>query len=193
MKGLKYIIALALPLWGLGGYAQSLKDLFLKMPQEVCPALSEYNRLELVDNQRNGKTMQTRNQFNSYSKMETLTDSHARLIVSQNSEKEMLMLPQSDGTKIIMVVSTVLCDGIPDASISFYTTDWKPLTATDYIDTPTATDFRTISISPTTNQLTITTTHPLTLQMDGDNLPPKTQETSKTYQWDVTSFSEMTQ
>ena len=168
-------------------HAQSLKDLFLKMPQEVCPALSEYNRLELVDNQRNGKPMQTRNLFNSYSKMETLTDSHARLIVSQNSEKEMLMLPQSDGTKIIMVVNTVFCDSIPDASICFYSTNWKPLTTTDYIDAPIATDFRKISVSPLETQLTIKTHHPLSLNVDGvpQNSSTTTDEHTTNYQWDA--------
>ena len=68
--------------------AQSLKDLFLKMPQEVCPVLSEYNRLEIVDNQKNDKTMQTRNLFRTFSKMEELTDDYAHLVIQELGERD---------------------------------------------------------------------------------------------------------
>ena len=54
MRTVLTLIAFSFSLLAL--QAQSLKDLFLKMPQEVCPVLSEYNRLEIVDNQKNDKT-----------------------------------------------------------------------------------------------------------------------------------------
>ena len=69
-------------------YGQSLKDLFLNMPQQLCPSLSEYNRLEIVDNQKNGKPMQTRNLFKTISEMKALTNQYAHLVISQNSRKK---------------------------------------------------------------------------------------------------------
>ena len=61
----------------------SFKDIFLRMPENICPSLTEYNRLELVDNQRNNKDMRTRNAYKSFSTMEILTDTFAHLTVSK--------------------------------------------------------------------------------------------------------------
>ena len=168
--------------------AQSLKDLFLQMPTEVCPVLTEYNRLELVDNQKNGKEMSTRNAFQTVSKMSALTDDYAHLSVSDSSEKVMKLLTKNDGTKIIMVISTVFCDSIPDSSVSFYSTEWKPLDATAYISNPTSDEFRHIVLDPKTNTLTITTSNPLALQTNGSDTQVEPTSESHTLQWDGASF-----
>ncbi len=165
-------------------HAQSLKDLFLKMPQEVCPILSEYNRLEIVDNQKNNKTMQTRNLFRTFSKMEELTDDYAHLIISKNSEKEMKMLTKKDGTRIIMVISTIFCDDVPDSSVAFYSTDWKPLRTLDYYTLPPINNFRKVTVDKTTSQLTVTTTNaPFMLSTDGSNQPQKPFSATNTFRW----------
>jgi hypothetical protein len=167
-------------------YGQSLKDLFLNMPQQLCPSLSEYNRLEIVDNQKNGKPMQTRNLFKTISEMKALTNQYAHFVISQNSEKEMMLLTKNDSTQIIMIISTILSDSIADSSVSFYTTDWQPIQASDHIDEPTSDDFRKISINPSTLRLTITTSNPLVLQTDGSNKPAKKpEETHQTFVWNL--------
>ena len=167
-------------------YGQSLKDLFLNMPQQLCPSLSEYNRLEIVDNQKNGKPMQTRNLFKTISEMKALTNQYAHLVISQNSEKQMMLLTKNDSTQIIMIISTILSDSIADSSVSFYTTDWQPIQASDHIDEPTSDDFRKISINPSTLRLTITTSNPLVLQTDGSNKPAKKPaETHHTFVWNL--------
>ena len=164
--------------------AQSLKDLFLKMPQEVCPVLSEYNRLEIVDNQKNDKTMQTRNLFRTFSKMEELTDDYAHLVISKNSEKEMKMLTKKDGTRIIMVISTIFCDDTPDSSVAFYSIDWKPLRTLDYYTLPRIDNFRYVTVDKVTNQLTVTTTNaPFVLQMEGNNETKKAYSSTNTFRW----------
>lgn len=165
-------------------HAQSLKDLFLKMPQEVCPVLSEYNRLEIVDNQKNGKTMQTRNLFRTFSKMEELTDDYAHLVISKNSEKEMKMLTKNDGTHIIMVISTIFCDDTPDSSVAFYSTDWKPLRTLDYYPLPPIDNFRRVTIDKNTGQLIVSTTNaPLMLNIDGSNQPKEPYTLTNTFHW----------
>lgn len=165
-------------------HAQSLKDLFLKMPQEVCPVLSEYNRLEIVDNQKNGKTMQTRNLFRTFSKMEELTDDYAHLVISKNSEKEMKMLTKNDGTRIIMVISTIFCDETPDSSVAFYSTDWKPLPTHDYYTLPPIDNFRRVTIDNNTGQLIVSTTNaPLMLNIDGSNQPKEPYTLTNTFHW----------
>ena len=165
-------------------HAQSLKDLFLKMPQEVCPVLSEYNRLEIVDNQKNGKTMQTRNLFRTFSKMEELTDDYAHLVISKNSEKEMKMLTKNDGTRIIMVISTIFCDETPDSSVAFYSTDWKPLPTHDYYTLPPIDNFRRVTIDNNTGQLIVSTSDaPLMLNIDGSNQPKEPYTLTNTFHW----------
>lgn len=165
-------------------HAQSLKDLFLKMPQEVCPVLSEYNRLEIVDNQKNGKTMQTRNLFRTFSKMEELTDDYAHLVISKNSEKEMKMLTKNDSTRIIMVISTIFCDDTPDSSVAFYSTDWKPLRTLDYYTLPPIDNFRRMTIDKNTGQLIVSTTNaPLMLNIGGSNQPKEPYTLTNTFRW----------
>ena len=165
-------------------HAQSLKDLFLKMPQEVCPVLSEYNRLEIVDNQKNGTTMQTSNLFRTLSKMEELTDDYAHLVISKNSEKEMKMLTKNDGTRIIMVISTIFCDDTPDSSVAFYSTDWKPLRTLDYYTLPPIDNFRRVTIDKNTGQLIVSTTNtPLMLNIGGSNQPKEPYTLTNTFRW----------
>lgn len=185
MKTILYISVLVLSLWGHGDllHAQSLKDIFFKMPQELCPALSEYNRLELIDNQKNNKPMQARNAFKTFSKMETLTDDYAHLVVSKNSEKTIKLLNRNEETPIVMVISTVFADSITDASVSFYNTEWQPLEATRFVSAPTSKDFRRISINPDTNELTITTHYPLSLRFADSDQPHKPQPLTNTYRW----------
>ena len=164
--------------------AQSLKDLFLKMPQEVCPVLSEYNRLEIVDNQKNDKTMQTRNLFRTFSEMKELTDDYAHLVISKNSEKEMKLLTKNDGTRIIMVISTIFCDDTPDSSVAFYSTDWKPLRTLDYYTLPPIDNFRRVTVDKATSQLTVTTTNaPFHISTDCSDKPKEPYTATNTFRW----------
>ena len=183
-----YTALFAMALLPCTAQAQSLKDLFLHMPMEVCPALTEYNRLELVDNQKNGKEMRTRNAFQTFSTMKVLTDDYAQLTVSDSSEKVMKLLTKTDGSKIIMVISTVFCDSIPDSSIGFYSTDWQPLDATAYIKEPTSNDFRYIVLDPENDTLTITTSNPLSLQTDGSDTLVENTSVNHLLQWNGASF-----
>lgn len=165
-------------------HAQSLKDLLLKMPQEVCPSFSEYNLLEIVDNQKNGKPMQTRNQFRTVSTMQELTDDYAHLILTKNSEKELKLLTKNDGTPIIMVISTVICDSLADSSVAFYDTSWQPLRTLDYYTLPPVDTFRHVTIDKATNQLTVSSRHAFRLRTDGSDKPlPPQPVITNTFRW----------
>ena len=165
-------------------HAQTLPDLFLRMPQEVCPSLSEYNRLEIVDNQKNGKPMQTRNLLSTISTMNSLTPDYAHLTLSAQSEKEFKLLPMPDSTRIIMVISTVRCDSIPDSSVRFYSTDWKPLRTLDYYTLPPIDNFRRVTVDKATSQLTVTTTNaPFLISTDGSDKPKEPYTATNTFRW----------
>jgi hypothetical protein len=119
-----------------------------------------------------------------FSKMEELTDDYAHLIISKNSEKEMKMLTKNDGTRIIMVISTIFCDDVPDSSVAFYSTDWKPLRTLDYYTLPPINNFRKVAVDKTTSRLTVTTTNaPFMLSTDGSNEPQKPFSATNTFRW----------
>ena len=179
------LIASALLLCGTGSllHAQSLKELFLKMPQKVCPALSEYNRLEIVDNQKNGKPMRTRNLLSTFSEMKVLTDDYAHISTSKSSEKELKLLTKNDNSRLIMVISTVYCDSVPDSSVSFYDTNWQPLRTLDFFTLPASDNFRKITIEPSTNQLTVTSCNIFRLRTDGSDTPLPLQVSTDTFYW----------
>ena len=163
----------------------SFKDIFLHMPENICPSLTEYNRLELVDNQRNNKDMRTRNAYKSFSTMEILTDTFAHLTVSKSSEKTFCMLPCGSDSTIVMVISTVHSDSITDSSINFYTTSWNPLPAENYFQHSVSHEFRLITMDNGSNQINITHLHPLTLTLDGSSYPaPVPTPTTEKFTWD---------
>lgn len=171
----------------------SLKEMFLKMPESVCPALSEYNRLELVDNQRNNKEMRTRNAYKTFSTMETLTDTYAHLTVSKSAEQTFKVLATETSSElaakdatpaVIMVISTVHSDSITDSSVSFYTTSWEQLPSERFFSQSLSDDFRLITMDGNSDKLTVTTFHPLTLTLDGsDRQTPALPAATETYIW----------
>lgn len=185
----KYLISIIFTLCGaVSAHAQSLKDLFLKMPQEVCPTLSEYNKLELVDNQKNNKVMQTRNLMLTVSEMKVLEDGYLHLVLNKNAEKVMKLLTCSDGSTIIAVISTVFFDDTPDSSIELYDTEWRQLDGSAYIDDPISKNFRYLTIKPNDNTLTILTADPITPNYNGKVENPKVTTITKVLTWNGERF-----
>lgn len=168
--------------------AQSLKDLILKMPQSVCPLLSEYNKLEIVDNQKNNKALQTRNSFQTVSEMKVLTDDFAFLKTTKNTEKTFKLLTSADGEKLIIVVSTVYIDDKPDSSVELYDTNWTPLDASTIIDEPKSSTFRYIELHQNDMQMNIITGNPLAIKTDGTLDIPKVETTKETKEWKGRKF-----
>lgn len=189
----KTTLSIILAASALAADAQSFKQLFLTMPEEICPLLSEYNRLELVDNQANGKEMKTRNHFKTFSQMTELTDTYANITLSPSASKTFKMLATDKGDSIIMVISTVVCDSVADSSVSFYTTGWEQLATSDYISLPDTDLFRQITVSAQDDTLTLTTRDPYALTLDGRNRRPAVPVLStETYTWTTVRFQQDT-
>ena len=116
--------------------------------------------------------------------MKEMTGNYAHLQVSERSEKTFVMLPQNDGTSVVMLMNTIRTDDGVDASLSFYTTDWKPLPAETFIDAAVSDDFRSIDVDRESLQLTITTDNaPLTLQFEGNKA--QSASISTIYRWNA--------
>lgn len=184
----KTLITIAFFVLAVAISAETLPNLILKMPRNVCPILSEYNCLEIVDNQSNNKPMKTKNLLKSTSEMTEMTADYAKLTTTESSEKVFKLLEQSSGSNIILVISTVCCNKVSDSVMEFYDTNWNQLKSTDFIDEPTSSEFREISIDKLTNKLSITTSNPLVLQHDGSDKPVEIVKKEVIWEWNGDKF-----
>lgn len=187
MRKLPILILLSMMSTG-NALAQSMADMFMKMPAEVCPLLNEYNRLEIVDNQKNGKEMKTKNQLFGMSEMTVLTDRYALLQTTKNSTKEMKMLNKADGSKVIVVVSTVVSDGVYDSTVEFYDTEWKVLNAADFVSIKNEKEFNHIKMSQDSDELTVYQSNPLLLNFDNEKVQTDLEIEDARLRWNGKKF-----
>ncbi len=150
--------------------------------------LSEYNKLELIDNQKNGKVMQTRNPWQTVSELKVLTDEYALLKSTKNSEKAFKILSTSSGERIIAVVSTVYVDNKPDSSLEFYDLNWSKLDASNMMDEPVSNKFRYIELSKDNDTMSIIYGNPLDVSLNGSLEQPKIATEKITKTWNGTKF-----
>lgn len=185
----KFPILILLAMMGTANaLAQSMADVFMKMPAEVCPLLNEYNRLEIVDNQKNGKEMKTKNQLFGTSEMKVLTANYAFLQTTKNSTKEMKMLNKADGGKVIMVISTVVSDGVYDSTVDFYDTNWKVLNTADFVNMKNDSEFNHMTISQDSDELTVYQSNPLLLNFDNEKAQTDLEIENARMKWNGKKF-----
>jgi len=183
-----HILTLFIALGFTNANSQCMADVFMKMPIDVCPLLNEYNKLEMCDNQKNGKAMSTRNQLFGSSEMKALTEKYALLQTTKNSQKEMKILECSSGEKIIIVISTVLSDGIYDSDVAFYDLTWKKLNQKDYIKLTNTEEFNHITIAQDSDELTVTECNPLLLNFDDNKKLADLQIENARMKWNGKRF-----
>lgn len=120
--------------------AQSLRDLYINIPDSLSPLLSKVNRQDFGDFIDSRMKAVVRNKLDASSEMKQLTDDYLLLRPTMVSQVEMLLLPVNDSTKIICVVNTY--EGpVADSNVRFYTTDWHPLGVSTFIELPHEEDF----------------------------------------------------
>ena len=107
-----------------------MRDVFAAMPDSLLPAVSKNNRLDCIDFIENGLEAKVRNAFDDYVILEALTSDYARFRTSAASVMELKLLPQSDSTAVLCMVTTAECGEqdsptrIEDSAISLLTSDW---------------------------------------------------------------------
>lgn len=121
-------------------FAQEAKTLFVNMPDSITPLLTAINRADCVDFLASNMKAQVKNRFGRTSEMTDLTADYIHLQMSERSEWAMKVLVVNDSTKVICVISTA-CAPACDSNIRFYTTNWKELPVSDFIELPKLDDF----------------------------------------------------
>lgn len=144
MKINKFIITIFFSAVGLFAsnalWAQEAKTLFVNMPDSLSPLLTKVNREDCIDFLESKMKAQVENRFGKKSEMTDLSKDYIRMQMSSQSTWQMKVLALNDSTNVICTVSTA-CAPACDSSISFYTDDWKPLTASLFITLPVMGDF----------------------------------------------------
>lgn len=110
-----------------------MRDVFAAMPDSVAPLVTKNNRLDCIDFIENNMEAKVRNVLDEYVTLEALTADYARFRTSAASFMEMKLLPTSDSTSVLCLVTTAQT-GEPDTSrrledsnIRFLNPDWTPL------------------------------------------------------------------
>ena len=138
MKKLNFILILLLLICG-NLPAQSLKDLFLKMPVELLPLLKENDRLDLIDLYEAKMNIPVTNRLDGKSSIKMLTDNYMYLTLSASSSMQIKMLTDVNGDTLLCVVNTVSAEAA-DSRIRLYKNDWQPV-ENGFFDTPAIADF----------------------------------------------------
>lgn len=209
MKRLFLSILLCVFVWGMK--AQDMDAVFVAMPDQYVPQLENAWRKDLIDLFKTGKEARLKNTMNGFSTLKNLTSDYLLLQVTERSTVEMKLLPLVNNTNVICMVKTV--NGpVADSQVEFFTTEWKPLAASDlftpvspdwfikedadknstaFLDATSRLDMDLIqySLSPDSLTLTATYTTPLYLsQEDRKNVTPFIKESPKVYTWEKFHF-----
>lgn len=123
-----------------GVCAQDLKTLFVAMPDSLSPFLTEVNRADFGDFLASGMKAEVKNRFGNISEMTQLTDDYLFLKSSSASTLEMKLLPLNDSVKVICAVFTYFAPAA-DSRVTFYDTNWKMLSQSDFIQLPQEDEF----------------------------------------------------
>ena len=132
IRKLSAFLILAFIGWGYL-QAQEAKTCFKNMPDSICPLLSAVNRADFIDFLESKMKAEVTNSFGGKSEMTELSPDYIHVKMTPQSSWQMKLLPINDSTKVICVVTTV-CAPACDSHVKFYTTDWKELVASSYLD-----------------------------------------------------------
>ncbi len=120
--------------------AQEAKTVFINMPDSLNLILTKVNREDCIDFLESKMKAEVENRFGKKSEMTALSKDYIRMQMSPQTTWQMKLLALNDSTNVVCVVTTA-CAPACDSNISFYTTAWEPLSASQFITLPSMEDF----------------------------------------------------
>ena len=119
--------------------AQTVEELFVKMPDGLITQLEEAWRKDLVDLYKSGRHASLENTMQGKSTLQKLTDDYMLLQSTEHSTVELKLLPLVNNTHIVCMIETVF-GPVADSRVSFYSTEWEGLSS-DGLFVPVAEDW----------------------------------------------------
>jgi hypothetical protein len=125
--GMKYlfIIAtlLATPLISIN--AQSLRDLWIQMPDSIVAYLDMNMRTEMADFYQMKMKSSSKNMLEGSSAIDSLTSDYAHVQLNSNTTLQIKKLP-TESSFVICLIKTFTAPE-PESEISFFNSSWKPI------------------------------------------------------------------
>ena len=138
MKKLNFLVILA-ALFCARAEAQSLRDLFVEMPDTLLPLLTTNDRRDLIDFWDARMSIEVTNRLDGKSRITALTDDFMALRLTHSSSMQIKMLTAEGGDTLLCVINTV--GGVAsDSRIRFYDNRWHNADA-HYFEKPSISDF----------------------------------------------------
>jgi hypothetical protein len=132
----KIVFGLLLVYFVVCANAQTMADVFVKMPNDIVVQLEEAWRKDLVALYKAGKTATLENVMRGRSTLKKLTDDYLLLQSTESSTVELKLLPLVNNTYIICMVETIYAP-VADSRVGFYSTEWRKLHSDDVFEPAT--------------------------------------------------------
>ncbi|BAG83417.1 MAG: hypothetical protein Pg6B_06880 [Candidatus Azobacteroides pseudotrichonymphae] len=116
-------------------HSETVKDVFLSMPESMLLSLNSSNRKDLVDLYDAHTQSVILNAFKDTVILENLTKNYL-LLKMNNYSLQLIVLPMINDSKLYCIIHTI-CNSVCDSRIEFYSISWKQLQASLFI-TPVA-------------------------------------------------------
>ncbi|MBQ2786987.1 MAG: DUF3256 family protein [Bacteroidaceae bacterium] len=138
----KFIITLTMLAAIIGkATAQDMRKLFIEMPAQMTPLMTENDRRDCIDFVDAGMRASITNRLDGKSELKVITKDYLHLQTSQSSSMQIKLLPHTpSGNSIICIINTV-CAEACDSRISFYNKQWEKLPCEEIYTKPTIKDF----------------------------------------------------
>ncbi|MCR5312845.1 MAG: DUF3256 family protein [Bacteroidaceae bacterium] len=164
--------------------AQNMRELIKTMPDSIIPLLSKNNKLDFMDYLDSKMKAEITNKLGGKSEMTVITEDYTFIKTTTNSTIEIKLLPFGD-EKIIALVQSVSLDSIhTDSQIEFFSTSWKSIPKSSYINFHDDENFCAMHLDSTNTDLNISFTNPLQLDKDAKDRTPAVMK------WTGTKYNE---
>lgn len=115
---------------------QKMRDVFLQMPDNMMPYLTENNRLDFLDFMDSNMKAEVTNELGGKSEMLSLSDSALTMRVSPAMTVAMRLMPVKeavDSCQLVVCMITTYGKDAPESQIAVYSVGWRPLELNAYV------------------------------------------------------------
>lgn len=108
----------------MGSMAKTVRELWVSLPADVVPYLSESKRIELTDYVNLGVQPEVSGLLGDTTRIDTLTTEYMQVRLTAASRLELLSLPRPTGDTLVCLARTTL-GPVPESTVTVYTQDWQ--------------------------------------------------------------------
>lgn len=120
--------------------AQSVRDVFLKMPASITPAITMVNKEDMLDFKASGMKAVVTDSFDGKVEMTELSDTYISIKTSSAGNLQIKLLPLNDSVNVVCLVRTV-CPDACMSNVSFYSSEWKKQPVERFFKFPSLSEF----------------------------------------------------